>query len=98
MPGKVLIIATPPGEAPDWVRQAWIGLELPFVNPTPDGYVGGVLSGQPTGRNGFHVETETALEILEASNAEAADWWKTNAPIAFMDALIFDSSVCKVLD
>ena len=47
----VRIIATPPGEAPEEVRQAWLGLELPLVAgdlgprmvPT-----GGVLTGPRT--------------------------------------------------
>ncbi len=27
----VRIVAVPPGEAPFWVRQKWVGLELPVV-------------------------------------------------------------------
>lgn len=29
---KIRIISTPPGEAPEHVRQAWIGLEIPVPN------------------------------------------------------------------
>ena len=28
---RVRIIATPPGEAPQWVREKWVGLELPLA-------------------------------------------------------------------
>jgi len=45
---KIRIISTPPGEAPEHIRQAWIGLEI----PVPPQYAGrhrafgvGVLSG-----------------------------------------------------
>ena len=47
----VRIIATPPGEAPEEVRRAWVGLELPLAagetgpHTTP---VGGVLTGAHT--------------------------------------------------
>jgi hypothetical protein len=98
MPGKVLITAVPPGEAPDWVRQAWVGLELPFYNPTSGGYVGGVLTRVPTNRKGFCVETETALDILEKKDPKAAAWWRENVSLALLDALVFDSRVCQVLD
>ncbi len=98
MPGKVLIVAPPPGEAPDWVRQAWVGLELPFENPTPGGYVGGVLSKKPTGRNGFHVPPQTAIAILKNKDSRAAAWWLEHVDIAHMDAFVFDPVACKVLD
>jgi hypothetical protein len=42
------IISTPPGEAPDWVREKWVGLVLPLAQKSPDVHVyrtgGGVLS------------------------------------------------------
>ena len=28
---RIRIIAIPPGEAPPWVREQWVGLELPLV-------------------------------------------------------------------
>ncbi|HEY7154683.1 MAG TPA: hypothetical protein VH575_12045 [Gemmataceae bacterium] len=47
----VRIIATPPGEAPEEVRQAWVGLELPLAagetGPRTVS-VGGVLTGART--------------------------------------------------
>jgi hypothetical protein len=47
----IRIIATPPGEAPEEVRQAWVGLELPLVAGEPGPRtlpVGGVLTGAHT--------------------------------------------------
>jgi hypothetical protein len=46
---KIRIIAVPPGEAPLWVREQWVGLELPiFGGPDPRTLTGyGVLSGPP---------------------------------------------------
>jgi hypothetical protein len=46
--GRVRIIAIPPGEAPPWVREKWVGLELPLATPSRSAQsrrVFGVLSG-----------------------------------------------------
>jgi hypothetical protein len=52
MPLRVRITSIPPGEAPEEVRRAWIGLELPLVNAS-----GGPLTvhaaGVLTGPRGF---------------------------------------------
>ena len=45
---KVRIIAIPPGEAPLWVREKWVGLELPLAQRSPSALTkptAGVLSG-----------------------------------------------------
>jgi hypothetical protein len=33
MAGIVRITSVPPGEAPPWVREKWVGLELPTIAP-----------------------------------------------------------------
>lgn len=33
---KIRIVAVPPGQAPEWVRREWVGLELPIAKNTPD--------------------------------------------------------------
>ncbi len=48
MPAYIRIVSPPPGEAPDWVRQAWVGIRLPLAQwtRTPHARLGfGVLSG-----------------------------------------------------
>jgi len=45
---RIRIIAVPPGEAPQWVREKWVGLELPLASRTAaarTGWTSGVLSG-----------------------------------------------------
>jgi hypothetical protein len=47
-PRKVRIIAVPPGEAPLWVREKWVGLELPLAQKSHAALsrpTDGVLSG-----------------------------------------------------
>ena len=31
MPGRLTITAVPPGEAPQWVREAWVGITVPLA-------------------------------------------------------------------
>ena len=44
----IRIVTVPPGEAPQWVRQKWVGLTLPLAGgdlATREAYTSGVLSG-----------------------------------------------------
>ena len=91
----VEIIARPDGEAPEWVRDAWIGLRLPLSHPDKRAWRGtGVLTGPRSslgnllamvrGRTermpGYLVDAETAIAILGRANPAAASWWRENVP------------------
>ncbi len=92
----VKIIATPPGEAPQHIREAWVGLVLPLAIPSVRNalIVGGVLTGprnylsqilqllfgQGRREAGYIVDIATALTILERANPTAAGWWRKNTP------------------
>jgi hypothetical protein len=44
----IRIVTIPPGEAPLWVREKWVGLELPIADDDAaphEAYISGVLSG-----------------------------------------------------
>lgn len=49
---NIRIIATPPGQAPLWVRDKWVGLQLPLAARYPQRRLrsvsSGVLDGPPT--------------------------------------------------
>jgi len=91
----VRIVARPIGEAPEWVRDAWIGLEIPLLCPgsrTVESV--GVLSdqysflrrcvqwllGRSTKISGYIVNAGTAVDLLEAHCPQAAEWWRANTP------------------
>lgn len=97
MNGFIRIISAPRGEAPLWVRQAWIGLELPLAAPAVvDLPTTGVLSGRrlwnrmlgmlrlaPTQQMaGYLVDRATAVNLLHCHAPEAAAWWRANVPEA----------------
>jgi len=93
---KVRIIGVPPGEAPPWVREKWVGLELPVLREgksmqlravgvvtgprTLIGQLWGRLRGRSRFANGYVVPAREAIEILAQASPEAANWWKTSTP------------------
>jgi hypothetical protein len=92
---KVRIVQAPIGEAPEWVREAWVGLELPLAHPEEVAVeTGGVLTGprtwlggwwaRLTGRlevvSGYVVKADRAIDLLGRSRPEAAAWWRAHAP------------------
>lgn len=91
----VRIVATPAGEAPEWVRKAWVGLDLPCKSAKSAMFVTlGVTAPAPTfwaklgmslgfggeRQKGFAVPAIAAVEALAAVNPEAAAWWRENTP------------------
>ena len=49
-PSFIRIVSVPPGEAPQWVREKWVGLELPLAysdRGARRAITSGVLSGPP---------------------------------------------------
>jgi len=95
---RIRIVATPPGEAPEPIRRAWVGLELPAVQRADYTPVVGVLSQSATGyRRGYAVRGATAVRLLTEIAPDAADWWRTNAPhvLGGRFQLVFPEEVCE---
>ena len=91
---KVRIIRAPVGEAPEWVREAWVGLELPLAEldettvetsgvlsgpRTPLGYWWARLRGKTDPMTGYVVRSARAIQILAGARPDAAQWWRTHA-------------------
>lgn len=96
---KIRIIDVPPGQAPDWVRKAWVGLEIPLavqlsVTSSPQKNV----PGRKLERlGGFQVRGKIAITLLSKKSPEAANWWRRNAPHVFSEVLVFKKDVCEVI-
>ena len=92
----IRIVAVPPGEAPLWVREKWVGLDLPVARYSGHGkfLTMGVLSlprsvlaqwmavfrGRAERIAGYAVEALPAVDILARAHPEAAAWWRENTP------------------
>ncbi len=100
----IRIIAAPPGEAPEFVRQAWVGLALPVVAGQSEAAnltAQQVLSGRSVGAPlSYAVDGPAAIAILNAASPKAAAWWRQNAPEALVAGyqLVFPAEVCERAD
>lgn len=92
---RIKIVRRPIGEAPEWVRDAWIGLSLPLAVERQRTWWGlGVLSGPSNpllqlwalalGKGvkltGFNVNAKEAVDLLEEVDPRAAGWWREHTP------------------
>ena len=92
---NIRIASVPPGEAPEEVRAAWVGLSLPVTTPKPRTVrTHGVRSGPRNalalflatlvggGRRerGYLVDAAAAIDLLGRHSPEAAAWWREHAP------------------
>jgi len=96
------IIATPAGEAPEWVRQAWVGCKFTeFRNPNMynglEDFQHGVLGGEPDSKNkgGFGISCDLCLATLRQRNLDAWGWWIENTDLC--GDLIFGQQFCKLI-
>jgi hypothetical protein len=92
--GWIRIVQRPDGEAPEWVRDAWIGLELPLKKAGPVrcrtvgvltaprtrfGLWCAVLLGRSRMISGYLTDAHASVGILQRHNPTASMWWKTKA-------------------
>jgi len=100
----VRITAPPPGEAPDWVRACWVGLELPLISGQVrplQGPAYQVLSRSfVLVPDGYAVDGKTAVQILETANVAAGHWWRANVPAVLAPGhqMVFPAHVCERMD
>ena len=109
----VRIVAAPPGDAPLWVRQKWVGLDLPVTRysahrkfPTPSQPRSWLTQWHALSRGraelaaGYAVEAAPAVGILSHASPEAAAWWREHTPhlIAPDRYLVFHEEVCRIAD
>lgn len=97
---RVRIAATPPGDAPESIRRAWVGLELPACVDRPNAGAVGVLSNRAVPcRESYAINGAEAVALLADWDPGAAAWWRTNAPHVLRGGyqLVFPAEVCEVL-
>ena len=92
----IRIIAVPPGEAPLWVREKWVGLKLPLAVGTRAveargvgvltapksffAFLGALFRGETHVTTGYVARADVAVDLLEAASPDAAKWWRENTP------------------
>lgn len=99
------ITQPPAGPAPEWVREAWVGVRMqarlkgdaPEVDFTTEGGRRPGGGGEIPNRQGFLVSVDTALQALMEKSPEAAMWFRDNLPKG-MPALGFGADEATVVD
>jgi hypothetical protein len=99
--GHLRIVDTPPGEAPEEIRRAWVGVELPLRRgegePQQLTTVGAVSNEGPELTTGYVVDGRAAVRALESHAPDAAEWWRQHAPhvLARRYRLCFPCRCCE---
>ena len=99
--GRITVITTPSGEAPEEVRKAWVGLTLPCypVSQTSNLLMGVVSRGIRRERKEVVIVPQIdALAILAEHRPEAARWWRDNGyPMVTIRSFTFDLSAVSIV-
>jgi hypothetical protein len=78
------IVRTPPGEAPESIRRAWVGVKLPLrrweTEPRVHQAVSVLSHNFPETIAGYAVDGRAAVKALACSSPQAAAWWREHAP------------------
>lgn len=101
MLGQIRIIATPPGEAPEWVRCALVGVKLrPYSITTEKIDMVGVVSGNyKIPYTGYSVMTTEVIRALwEFEKFEVVKWWRQNPRFNDNQSLRFPMNVCECVE
>ena len=94
MPQRFIrVTSRPAGEAPDAIRDNWIGLVLPVLHEAI-GSPADLTEAPRVGRPGYEVRWSDAMRILGAKHPEARDWWKQN--VQAPTTVIFEESCCRL--
>lgn len=94
--GVIQITSIPPGDAPEWVRRAWVDIILPCypvlgVDPNAQG----ICTGNPDVSCGVQVPAAEALLILQQKSPGAYQWFARNCPqLEAGEAHLFFPEVC----
>ncbi len=94
---SIRIVSIPPGQAPEWVRKEWIGVEIPLSEQKSDGIQMGIHGGKAENADGHQVDTDKAIEALQKKSPRAAAWWKENVPLTAIPQLVFSKKVCELV-
>ncbi len=94
---KIKIIAVPPGFAPEEIRQAWVGVEIPLVTEEELSVDPPVATfGTAENAGGYMVTFGDAISALrEARKEPAAVFWEDMSLGIYLE---FNKNVCQLVE
>ncbi len=95
---RIKIKDIPLGDPPEWVRQAWLGIELESIGRNDLNDLSTLIGRQGyQNLGGYMVFGEVAFQALQLHNKDAYIWWMINSPQTARKTLVFSARVCEVL-
>jgi hypothetical protein len=95
------VIKAPDGVSPQWVRDAWVGVQFRALQGAPISMpaMSAVSGKEVTARRGYSTNARDLLGLLALKNVEAARWYIANASqMLNKDQLfLFDETCCKAI-
>lgn len=96
------VIKAPEGASPQWVRDAWVGVQFQALQGAPismPAMSAATRKDAVTSRRGYSTNARDLLGLLALKNVEAAKWYINNAaPMTNPDQLfLFDETCCKAI-
>lgn len=92
---SIKIVSVPPGQAPEEVREKWVGVIIPLPEQVTGGFQMGVQGGTSDNTVGYQVSTEEALRLLYEKSPAAVQWFLENAVLG--TRLVFANQVCELV-
>ena len=94
---SIKIIAMPLGQAPEWVRQEWIGVTIPLLEKGIRGTQMGLFGGPIENENGYRVSSREAVDRLKNKSVTAAQWFEQYINFVLMPVFVFSKEVCEIV-
>lgn len=96
------VIKAPQGTSPQWVRDAWVGVQFQALQGAPVSMktmAATEAKSQIAERRGYQVMAREVLGLLALRHPEAAKWYINNAAqMLNPDQLfLFDETCCKAI-
>ena len=96
------VIKAPDGTSPQWVRDAWVGVQFQALQGAPvsmQTMSAAESKEQISERRGYQAKGRDVLGLLALKDAEAAKWYIENAAqMLNPDQLfLFDETCCKAI-
>lgn len=91
---RIRIVGLPNGTAPEWARQAWIGMELDAEDNAPKSDLETLIKRRNLPA-GYEVDRAAALKALERRNEKASLWWKAQFPQPACKKITFRAEICE---
>ncbi|MEI7480488.1 MAG: hypothetical protein WCJ59_02565 [bacterium] len=93
---SIRITSIPNGQAPEWVKNEWIGITIPILPPVRGVALGVVTGAIVSSQSSYQVSTVQALDLLRKKNRYAAEWFEQNAVLA--DRFCFAATCCELVE